>query len=108
MALSDKTTPVQFEPRDKLRWQACSIRFPKNYLKFRLVGVIFKNLDNKSSKIGQIATKKEFARSQMDLVLVTEPRNCFPNKKHSKSVSGIGFETFYVIFNHEMITKLKL
>ena len=32
----------------------------------------------------------------------------FANKKHSKSGSGIGFETFCVIFKHHIMTKLML
>ena len=107
MPLSHLFTPVQPWPRDLLRRQVSTTRFPNPQPKItgflchfqELRQQIHQNRPN-CNQIGSIKVS--------DGSCHCEPQKCFPNKKHSKSVSGIGFERFYVIFNHEMITKLKL
>ena len=70
MPLSHKPTPVQVRPWDLLRRQASTLRFLNPQPKLCSFWVISKNWDNKCSEIGQIATKSEFWRPQMDLVVV--------------------------------------
>lgn len=107
MPLSHKATPVQLWLRDLLRRQASTLRFPNPQPK------ILEFLSH-FQELRQQMFRNRPNRNQIGISKVSDGSwNCeqqiqFANNKHSKSGSGIGFETFCVIFNHHIITKPKL
>ena len=107
MPLSQKSIPVQVWPRDLLNRQASTLRFlnpqPK-ILEFlshfqELRQQMFRNRPNRN-QIGILKPSDGSCRREQWI-------SC-ASKKHWKSGSGIGFETFCVIFNHQIFTKPQL